>query len=252
LRILVSNDDGIEAPGLQPLVDALSSLGKVQVVAPRTEQSASSHSLTMHEPLRVREHRPGWRSVSGTPADCIYMAVHHLLEHRPDLVVSGINRGANLSTDVIYSGTVAAAMEACMMGLPALAVSLSLRDRNPHGWAAAAALAAGVARDILERGLPLETLLNLNVPDIPAEDIRGVRVCPLGRRHYHPLVDLRRDPRGRPYYWIGGPHHRFEDLPESDGPLLEQGWATLTPLQPDLTAYPLMAELARWPSTSTG
>lgn len=251
MLILVSNDDGIEAPGLPPLVAALSTLPgveRVEVVAPLSEQSATSHTFTMGRPLRVRRHRPGWTSVDGSPSDCVYMALHRLLDRRPDLVVSGINSGANLATDVIYSGTVAAAREACMEGLPALAVSLALaRGRGAPSWGAAAALAAEVAGELLRRGLPPEVLLNLNVPDRPAEEIQGIRACPLGRRHYLPGVTERRDPRGRPYFWIGGGHDRFADRPDTDGPLLSQGWATLSPIQLDSTARHYLGELSGWP-----
>lgn len=253
MLILVSNDDGIEAPGLQALVDALSSLEgveRVEVVAPLSEQSATSHTFTMHRPLRVRQHRPGWTSVDGSPSDCVYMAVHHLLDRRPDMVVSGINNGANLATDVIYSGTVAAAREACMEGLPALAVSLARtrrrRGRYPPAWEAAARLAARVAGEVLRRGLPPEVLLNLNVPDRPDEEILGIRSCPLGRRHYLPGVTERTDPRGRRYFWIGGGHDRFADRPGSDGPLLWEGWATLSPIQVDTTARHFLEELSGW------
>jgi len=247
--ILVSNDDGIDAPGLAPLVRALSALGEVVVVAPDRERSATSHAFTLHEPIRIEERKPGWFAVSGTPADCVYLAIHHLLDAKPDMVVSGINRGANLATDVIYSGTVAAAMEGRMSGIPSLAVSLVLRrGQSPH-WDTAATLAASVAGDLRDSGVL--TLLNLNVPDRPAAEVLGLRACPLSRRHYHPKVEERHDPRGRRYYWMGGGHSHFEGAPDTDGPLVGEGWATLTPLKYDWTDQDAVSSLTDWPSVES-
>ncbi len=247
MRILVSNDDGIGAAGLQPLADALAALGEVWVVAPLHEQSACSLSLTMRRPLRVDRQGPRRFAVDGTPADCVYLAVHHLLPARPDLVVSGINRGANLGCDVHYSGTVGAAMEASFAGLRALAVSLYVDWKTPperHHWGTAADLAIQVARLMLDRPVRPLGLWNLNVPDRPAAEVPGIRLAALGRRHYDPLVDVRRDPRGRTYYWIGGDHRAFDPTPGTDGPAIEAGWATLTPLHLDLTDREELEDLA--------
>ena len=249
MLILVSNDDGIQAPGLRPLVDALSPLGEVVVVAPDRERSATSHAFTMHDPLRVEEQSPGWLAVTGTPADCVYLALHHLLDRRPALVVSGINRGANLATDVIYSGTVAAAMEGRMAGVPSIAVSLSIQRGHPHNWKTAADLAAGLAKDLLDSGEL--TLLNLNVPDRPAAEVLGLRACALSRRHYHPHAEERYDPRGRTYFWLGGGHSHFEGEPNTDGPLVGEGWATVTPLHFDWTEQSAIAGLRGWPSVDS-
>lgn len=249
--ILVSNDDGFEAPGLRELARAAEALGEVWVVAPDSEMSAVSHALTMHRPLRVTQRSERAFAVSGTPADCVYLAVHNLLPEAPALVLSGINRGANLGDDVHYSGTVAAAMEACLMGLPAVAVSLYVDFQVPpekYHFGSAAEVAVEVSRDVLMHGLPRHVLLNLNVPDRPREEIRGVLATRLGHRHYHPLAEERRDPRGRPYYWIGGSHDRFEDIPSSDGPLVAKGFASLTPLQPDMTSEPMLEKLQGWSS----
>ncbi len=249
--ILVSNDDGFFARGLQPLVHRLSALGEVWVVAPETEQSAKSHGFTMHEPLRVKRHRERWFSVSGTPADCVYVALHHLLPERPALVVSGINRGSNLGNDVLYSGTVAAAMEGCLAGLPSIAVSLFINFEalpETHNWDTAAKLSLDLARDLLANGTEPRTLLNLNVPDLPLDELMGVVPCQLGERLYDVLVDVRKDPRGRSYLWIGGKHHAFADIERSDGPLTERGYATVTPLQADLTNYRALAGLSAWNS----
>lgn len=245
MLILLSNDDGIEAAGLRALEAALADLGDVWTVAPATEQSAKSHSLTMHEPLRVTPHGPQRFSVSGTPADSVYLAAHHLLPRKPDLVVSGINRGSNLSNDVVYSGTVAAAREAASFDIPSVAVSLWVRSADPH-WATAQRVAREVAEETARRGLPRGVLLNVNVPDIPIEQLAGVRIAPLGRRYYHPSVAVNTDPRGRKYYWIGGDHDRFDDLPGSDGPLCEAGFAVVTPLHMDLTAHEVLGDLRGW------
>jgi 5'-nucleotidase len=249
--ILVSNDDGYFAAGLQPLVDHLSAIGEVWVVAPETEQSAKSHGFTMHEPLRVRRHKERWYSVNGTPADCVYVALHHVLPERPALVVSGINRGSNLGNDVLYSGTVAAAMEGCLAGIPSIAVSLYIDFEAPLdtlNWDTAAHVALGLSRDLLANGTEPRTLLNLNVPDLPADELEGVVACRLGERVYDVLVDVRKDPRGRSYLWIGGKHHAFADIERSDGPLTERGYATVTPLSADLTDYRALASLGAWSS----
>lgn len=250
MRILISNDDGIQAAGLAPLAEALAPLGEVWVVAPEQEQSARSHALTMHKPLRIRRRaEERWFGVSGTPADCVYMAVHQILPEAPDLVVSGINRGANLGSDILYSGTVAAAMEACLYGLRAMAVSLYINPARPggaHHWDTAAALAARLAADQLRSELPAHVLLNLNVPDRPLGEVKGMRATCMGVRHYEKRVDERTDPWGRRYYWIGGRHMRFDDIPSSDGPALEAGWASVTPLQPDLTHHRFLDALRGW------
>lgn len=247
MNLLVSNDDGIHATGLEALASAMEPLGKVWVVAPEREQSAASHALTMHEPLRVMRRGEGRWAVSGTPADCVYLAVHHLLPEPPDLVLSGINRGSNLGTDVFYSGTVAAAMEACFNGFPAIAVSLHIEpdDREKH-YETAAAVALRVARGVRANPLPPRVLLNVNVPNVPEGELRGIRAVALGQRHYHKLVDLRTDPRGRRYYWIGGPHDQFEPDDDTDGPTVERGFAAVTPFRPDLTYQPALDALRTW------
>lgn len=235
MRILISNDDGIDAPGLAALEQALAPLGDVWVVAPEKERSAQSHALTLHKPLRVKPRGERRFAVSGTPADCVYLARHHLLPEAPDLVVSGVNRGANLGKDVHYSGTVAAAREAAMARLPAIAVSLHITaPAAHHHYDTAARLVASWLPDLVA-AIPPTVLLNVNVPDVPSAQVHGVRVAPLGHRIYADGVDHRVDPWGRDYYWIGGGHARFEDAPETDGPLCEKGYATVTPLHADPT-----------------
>ena len=247
MKLLLSNDDGIDATGIQTLEKAVGALGTVWVVAPESEQSATSHALTMHKPLRARPRGEGRWAVTGTPADCIYLALHHLLPERPDLVLSGINRGSNLGNDVFYSGTVAAAMEACFNGLPSVAVSLHIEpeDRTNH-WETAARVAVRVAQGVASSPLPERVLLNVNVPNVPYEGLRGIKVTALGQRTYAPLVDLRTDPRGRRYYWIGGAHEEFAPIEGTDGPAIEQKWATVTPFRPDLTYAPAFEALRAW------
>lgn len=238
MRILLSNDDGIEAAGLEALERAAATLGEVWVVAPATEQSAKSHSFTMYEPLRVLEFGPRRFAVTGTPADAVYLAVHGLLPVLPDLVISGINRGSNLGTDVLYSGTVAAAREAAANDLSAIAVSLHLPEGSKvlH-WETAMHVAVKVARAVAERPLGAGQVLNVNVPNVPLAELKGLRVAPLARRRYAPMVKESLDPRGKRYYWIGGPHDRFDGEPEADGPLCLAGYATLTPMSLDMTAH---------------
>lgn len=238
MKLLLSNDDGIESPGLRSLADAMKVLGEITVVAPAHEQSASSHALTMHDPLRLLKRRPGWYAVTGTPADCVYMGMHHVVQEPPDLVVSGINRGTNIGDDIHYSGTVAAAMEAALIGLPALAVSMETTGgEDGFFWDTAAHLACRVAMKLIARPLPRHSFLNLNVPNRPPSEVQGIKLTTMGRRRYHPLVSEHHDPRGRPYYWIGGEHHEFDTDEASDGYWFERGFATLTPLKPNLTDH---------------
>ncbi len=242
MRILLSNDDGIEAAGLEALERAVAPLGEVYTVAPATEQSAKSHSFTMYEPLRVIEYGPRRWAVTGTPADAVYLAVHGLLPVMPDLVISGINRGSNLGTDVLYSGTVAAAREGAANDLPAIAVSLHVPDgsRELH-WETAMHVAVRVAQAVIDAPLALGQVLNVNVPNVPLAALKGLRVAPLARRRYAPMVKESVDPRGKRYYWIGGPHDRFDGEAGADGPLCLSGWATLTPMSLDMTAHDALA-----------
>ena len=232
-RILVSNDDGIHAPGLRALVDRLDETGEVSVMAPMTEQSATSHSLTLHRPLRVRRMGERRFAVEGTPSDCVLLGVKRFLEHRPDLVVSGINQGPNMGEDVIYSGTVAAAMEGALIGIPS--VSFSLATWEERDFAAAAEIANRVVARLLEMDLPPRFLVNVNVPPLAAEEIRGFRVTRLGRRVYNDAVIRKTDPRGHEYYWIGGGAPTWEPSPDTDFAAVEEGFVSLTPLRLDFT-----------------
>ncbi len=245
MRILVSNDDGVEAPGLRALAEALQPLGEVTVCAPDREQSATSRSISLHRPLRI-EKLPPWGqierwAVDGTPTDAVYIGLNHVLkDRRPDVVASGINRGPNLANDVHYSGTVAAAMEGCAGGVPSFAISLIKTRDYTH----AARFAAALAREIGEHGLPPGTLLNVNVP--PGEP-RGSQITRIGKRSFAAAVVEKVDPRGRAYYWIGGDEQAHEDVPGSDCvAVFDKKLISVTPLHLDLTRHELVEELQKW------
>ena len=246
MHIMVTNDDGIHAPGILALAGALGELGTVTVVAPDRERSAAGHSLTLHSPLRVFELRKGFYAVDGTPTDCVNMGIHSLLPTRPDLVVSGINHGANLGDDVTYSGTVAAAMEANLMGIPAIAVSLATFERHGH-FDAAAVVALRIARQVLVNGLPADTFINVNVPDCPAEEMRPILVTRQGKRSFVGTIIDKTDPRGRKYYWIGSEGPAFNDDEGTDIHAVNRGHVSVTPLHLDLTNYESMKILSQWP-----
>jgi 5'-nucleotidase len=232
-RILVSNDDGVSAPGLEALVGALAPLAEVIVMAPLTEQSASSHALTLRHPLRVRTIAPGRMAVDGTPTDCVLLALKEFLPEPPHLVVSGINQGPNMGEDVIYSGTVAAAMEGAILGVPSMAVSLA--SWSFPDFRGAAEVSARLVARLLESRLPERFLLNVNIPPVPAEEIRGLRATRLGTRVYHDVIVKKMDPRGRDYYWIGGGEPTWVSSPGSDFAAVAEGFVSVTPLLIDLT-----------------
>jgi 5'-nucleotidase len=243
--ILVSNDDGHQAAGIQALAASMEPLGEVWVVAPEAEQSASSHAISIHRPLRIREVRPRWFAVDGTPTDCSYVGINHVLrDRRPTLMVSGINHGANLADDVTYSGTVAAAMEASLLGIPAIAFSLV--TRTDFEFAAAARFARSLVAAALSRPLPANMLLNVNIP--AGTELRGYAVTKLGKHSYGFDVIEKVDPRGRKYYWIGGNEYQHEDVPGSDcNAVLREGIASVTPLQLDLTDEATRRLVREWP-----
>ena len=245
MHILVTNDDGIGAPGIKALAEALTELGTVTVVAPDRERSAAGHSLTLHSPLRVFELRDGWYAVDGTPTDCVNMGIHSLLSSPPDLVVSGINHGGNMGDDITYSGTVAAAMEANLMGIPSLAVSLATYGPTDH-FPDAARVAVQVARELLQNGLPTDTFLNLNVPNLPFAEIKPYLVTRQGKRSFVGKIVDKTDPRGRKYYWIGSEEPSFLDEIGTDFHAVGNGHASLTPLHLDLTNYRAVEQLNRW------
>jgi 5'-nucleotidase len=242
--ILVTNDDGIRAEGLRCLRRALSPLGRVIVVAPERQQSGASHALTLSNPLRSNTIEKDVIAVDGTPTDCVLLAMRGLLEDRPMLLVSGINHGPNLGDDVTYSGTVAAAFEGTLLGLPSIAMSVSSWEECR--FEAAERFAGIVAAQVLEHGLPEGTLLNVNVPSIPPEKIAGVKVTKLGKRVYRDAVVRKTDPRGRAYYWIGGQPPIWQSGEDTDFGAIEQGMISVTPLQLDLTDYKSMDRVRVW------
>lgn len=243
MRVLVTNDDGYLAPGIRLLARAAEVLGEVHVVAPDREQSATSHSLTMHHPLRVREVGEGTHVVDGTPTDCVVLALGELLGGTPDMVLSGVNHGSNLGDDVLYSGTVAAAMEATLLGVPAVAISYAGREVE-DGWTKPLSELLG---QILGRGdFPRETLLNVNLPPIAPGEVKGVRTTVLGRRAYRDSLTRAVDPSGREYYWIGGGESRWWGADDSDFQALRDGYISVTPLHLDLTNHRLLEDIRAW------
>lgn len=244
MRILVSNDDGYLAPGLLRLVAALSEWAEITVVAPDRDRSGASHSLSLKQPLYVTRHDNGFYSVEGTPSDCVHLAITGLLEPEPDMVVSGINNGANLGDDVIYSGTVAAAMEGRFLGLPAIAISQAAPC--PEHFDTAARVAVWLIRRLREWPLPPDTILNVNVPDLPWEQLAGFQATRLGHRHKSEPVVSSLDPRGRPIYWIGPAGPEQDAGPGTDFHAVRAGYVSITPLQVDLTRHSALEFLTAW------
>jgi 5'-nucleotidase len=246
-RILLSNDDGIHAPGLKVLEKAARRLSKdIWVVAPETEQSGASHSLTLQRPLRIRKLASRRFAVDGTPTDCVLLAINHILAgHKPDLVLSGINRGGNLGEDVTYSGTVAAAMEATLLGVPAIALSLIAHTEETARWATAAKHVGRLVRGLTASGWPENIFINVNFPDVLADRVTGIAVTRQGRRKLGDELVERQDPRGRNYYWIGA--MRSEDVGErgSDLAAVNAGAISVTPLYMNLTHEPTLRRLKR-------
>jgi 5'-nucleotidase len=252
--ILITNDDGAHDPGLLALKQALSDVGDVVVLAPERNRSAISHAITMHKPLRIfpvtlADGSQGY-TCSGTPADCVRLAAGGVLDVQPDLVVSGINAGHNLGSDVYYSGTVACAREAIINGLPAIAVSSVFPRHAPVDiqciWRTAADMVRRLAQQVLQRGLPPQTLLNVNVPGMEPEQIKGVRITRVGSRAYKPNPVQRHDPFGRAYYWPSGIGPFDEGDEMSDVGAVAHGYISITPIQLDVTHYDFAEELKTW------
>lgn len=240
-RILLSNDDGYLADGINALAAQLRDVGDVWMVAPDRERSAASHAISLHKPLRIRELSERRYAVDGTPSDCVYLALHHIMDGPPDIVLSGVNHGANLGTDVIYSGTVSAAMEGAVLGYRAVAVSLCLPESEESPAAprfdTAARVACEVARSALDRPMPSGVLLNVNVPNRHYDDLMGIKLCRLGFTQWTDNCEARFDPRGRPYYWIGGERCGHDDIPDSDNNCISEGAVSVTPVHYDVTDY---------------
>ncbi len=248
-HILITNDDGIDSDALPPLSEALSALGDVDIIVPERNWSGASHSITLFRPLRVRatKLRNGHAAfmTDGSPTDCVRLAVLGFLKHRPDIVVSGINRGANMGDDITYSGTVAAAMEGLLSNIPSVAISIGAFGGDID-YGPATSFAALLARNILDRGLAPDTLLNVNVPPLPRAKIAGVEVTRLGKRTYRDQLVERLDPYGNPYYWVGGPAVSEEAEAGTDVAAMRAGKISVTPIALDLTNHALLEELARW------
>ncbi|GHH54488.1 5'/3'-nucleotidase SurE [[Pseudomonas] boreopolis] len=247
MRVLVSNDDGVDAPGINILAEELRGAGhEVTVVAPDRDRSGASNSLTLDLPIRTKRIDRYTCSVAGTPTDCVHLALTGMLEYEPDIVVSGINNSANLGDDVIYSGTVSAAMEGRFLGLPAVAVSLVTRNHEAHHYRTAARAAVEIVKRLKADPLPADTILNVNVPDLPWHEVRGFEVTRLGNRHRSEPCIPQSDPRGRTVYWIGPAGPEQDAGPGTDFHAVRTGHISITPIQVDLTRYQALEKVASW------
>ena len=246
MKILVSNDDGYRAEGIQRLRAALATLAEVTVVAPDRNKSGASNSLTLDVPLRVFEAEPGVYFVPGTPTDCVHLAISGLFDFEHDMVVSGVNDGANLGDDVLYSGTVAAAVEGRFLGLPTIAVSLCTSGAPGGHFETGAEVARLLVTHLLERPLQRALILNVNVPDVPFAQLKGFRASRLGYRHRSASVMKAQDPRGRSVYWVGPAGAEQDAGPGTDFDTIAQGFVSVTPLQVDLTRHAALPELTTW------
>ncbi len=237
--ILVTNDDGVNSPGLTSLFNAMKELGDAYIVAPDRERSAVSHSLTMHRPLKVEELRERVYSTNGTPTDCIAIGINKILFERPALIAAGINKGANLGDDITYSGTVSAAIEGTIMGIPSFAISLVIKKQSaaPSHFDTASRIAIEIGRYILEKSLPNDTLLNVNVPNAKINNIKGIKFTRQGKRIYDNSIQETFDPNGEKYYWIGGGQPYWEHGEDTDIQAIQEGYVSLTPIHLDLTNY---------------
>jgi 5'-nucleotidase len=250
LKILISNDDGIQAPGIKALSSAMLELGEVYVAAPERNQSATGHAVTMHIPLRcmeVPDFGPNIKAwwVNGTPADCIKLGIENLMEERPDLIVSGINMGENLGTDVIYSGTVSAAVEGAIFGIPAIA--FSYEDHGAADMSLPAQLAREICRRLLKQGIPRNHIYNVNIPAVSSrEEIKGIQICKLGVKIYKNNFEERRDPKGNIYYWLGGELVKQPEDAETDIYAQKHKYISITPIHIDLTAYEQIKQMKSW------
>ena len=244
MNILISNDDGYQASGIAALAAALEDIATIHVVAPDRDRSGASNSLTLDSPVRARVASNGYTCVDGTPTDCVHLAITGLLDTEPDMVVAGINSGANLGDDVLYSGTVAAAMEGRFLGFPAIAVSLA--TEKPAHYETAARVTVDLVQRVMAGSLPADTILNVNVPDVPWEELKGIQATRLGHRHKSEPVIKMNDPRGRPVYWVGPSGPEQDAGPGTDFHAVRTGYVSVTPLDVDLTRYDAIDKLADW------
>jgi 5'-nucleotidase len=246
MKILISNDDGVHAIGLAVLAAELSKIATIQVMAPDRNRSGASNSLTVTSPVRISKLYNGSISVEGTPTDCVHLALTGVLDTKFDMVVSGINAGPNLGDDVIYSGTVAAATEGRILGMPAIAVSLAGKDANFQNYQTAAIITRQLVERLIIDHLPAGTILNVNVPDVPIEQIEGIEVTRLGRRHNAESVFKTLDPRGQTVYWVGAPGLEADAGPGTDFHAVNRNRVSITPLQIDLTDYKTFEQISKW------
>lgn len=244
MRILIANDDGYLSPGIRALYQAMSQIGAATIVAPDRNRSGASNSLTLSHPVMVREHEKDVYSLEGTPTDCVNIALSGLLDEEPDMVVSGINDGPNLGDDVLYSGTVAAAIEGRNLGHPAIAVSMA--SHEPQHYDAAATITANLVSHLQEVPLPTDTILNVNVPDLPMDKIKGLRATRLGSRHQSHNAIRQTSPRGETVFWIGAAGDVADAGPGSDFEAVSQGFVSVTPLQIDLTRFDTIQPISDW------
>ncbi len=244
MKILLSNDDGVQAPGLAALAKAIATIADITVVAPDRNRSGASNSLTLDSPLRVQKMDNGFYSVQGTPTDCVHIAITGLLDNDPDMVISGINAGANVGDDVFYSGTVAAAMEGRFLGFPAIAISLA--GHNLQHYDTAAWVAKTIALRLQTHPMPSQTILNINVPDVPVDELQGFEIVRLGTRHRAEKTIEDKDPRGGTIYWVGLPGPEQDAGPGTDFHALNAKRVAITPMQLDLTNYHAFESLANW------
>ncbi len=244
MHLLLSNDDGYHAPGLTELAAALNNIARISIVAPHIDRSAASNSLTLQMPLRATQVQSGWYHVDGTPTDCVHLGLTGLLDDEPDMVVSGINCGPNLGDDVIYSGTVAAAIEGRHLGFPAVAVSIN--SFQAQYFSTAATVTKNIVQQIINKPLPKDIILNVNVPDVPLNGIRGVQITRLGNRHKSEPAIVSKDPRGKTIFWVGAAGPEQDAGPGTDFHALSENYVSVTPIHVDLTKYSSMGLLSRW------
>ena len=244
MRILISNDDGVTAPGIRALAKALEGIAELDVMAPDRNRSGASNSLTLSQPVRVNQLEDGCYSVEGTPTDCVHLAVTGFFDYAFDMVISGINDGSNLGDDILYSGTVAAAMEGRNLGLPALAISM-VGDHVEH-FETAALITRDLVLKLKSHPLPSQTILNINIPNLPLEQIKGIEVTRLGKRHSAEPMVKALDPRGRAIYWVGPPGLEADAGPGTDFFAVSQGYVSMTPLHLDMTHYKVFEHVAAW------
>lgn len=253
MHVLIANDDGYLAPGVRTLYqyvkDNIAQASTVSLMAPLTDYSAASHSLTLTKPIRVNQHEANVYSVEGTPTDCVHLAVNGFFDEEPDIVLSGINAGPNMGDDVLYSGTVSAAMEARFLGRSSIAFSMA--EFNPKHYETAAEIAVTLLKGLIDNPLPAEMILNVNVPDLPIDAIKGIKVTRLGRRHRAGGIIKQQDPRGNNVYWVGPPGNAQDDGPETDFYAVSHGYVSVTPLHIDLTDYPQLESTQHWLATNT-